>query len=305
MDGLLLVDKPSGPTSHDIVARVRRLIGERRIGHTGTLDPMASGVLPLVLGRATRLARFLSADSKTYDAVVRLGANTDTYDAQGEAVGTPWSGALPERDAIEAALRPFRGTFWQQPPAYSAKKIAGRRSYDLAREGNPSSPLPDPVAVTVHRLDLLDVSGPRVTLRLACSSGFYVRSLAHDLGATLGTGAHLAELRRIEAAGLRIEHAVPLSALEGPEGRAAAERALIPIDHMLETMPAVALTNDGVDHVRFGRELGPADAAHGFPPMRTEEAEPHVRLLAPDGRLVGLGAPSATPGLLHPAVVLM
>src|SRR5688572_13593351 len=133
MDGLLIIDKPSGPTSHDVVARVRRALGERRIGHTGTLDPAATGVLPLVLGRATRLARFLSASDKSYEAVVRLGVGTDTQDAAGAPSGPSYRGALPSREAIDRALDAFRGTFVQQPPAYSAKKIAGHRSYKIAR----------------------------------------------------------------------------------------------------------------------------------------------------------------------------
>ena len=132
MDGLLVIDKPTGPTSHDVVARMRRVLGESRIGHTGTLDPAASGVLPLVLGRATRLARFMSGSNKRYEAVVRFGQATDTYDAEGVPVGER-SLAIPSREQIESALEAFRGTFEQQPPAFSAKKIAGRRSYEAAR----------------------------------------------------------------------------------------------------------------------------------------------------------------------------
>src|SRR5262252_88967 len=133
MDGLLIIDKPAGPTSHDVVARMRRALGERRIGHTGTLDPAATGVLPLVVGRATRLARFVGASSKSYEAVVRLGVATDTADAAGLPIGPPHDGPLPSRDAIDRALSEFRGTFLQRPPAYSAKKVAGTRSYALAR----------------------------------------------------------------------------------------------------------------------------------------------------------------------------
>src|SRR5438132_2714272 len=139
MDGVLVIDKPTGPTSHDVVARVRRAIRERRIGHTGTLDPAASGVLPLVIGRATRLARFLSAGEKRYEACIRLGIVTDTGDATGSPIGAVYSGALPSRDAIESALGAFRGTFLQQPPVYSAKMIGGHRSYDLARAAARSS----------------------------------------------------------------------------------------------------------------------------------------------------------------------
>ena len=177
MDGLLLVDKPSGPTSHDIVARVRRLLGEPRVGHTGTLDPMASGVLPLVVGRATRLARFLSASDKTYDADVRLGVATDTYDAQGAATSDPHPGPMPSLQDLERALDRFRGAFLQQPPAYSAKKIGGTRSYRLARASSRAASavpaaLPAPVPVTAHAIEVLAAGGDRVTLRVACSAGF-------------------------------------------------------------------------------------------------------------------------------------
>src|SRR4051812_43461174 len=160
MDGLLVVDKPAGPTSHDVVAIVRRVVGERRIGHTGTLDPAATGVLPLVLGRATRLARFLSSSDKEYEARVRVGIETDTYDADGQPVGVAHAGLSPSRDEIDRALDAFRGTFLQKPPAYSAKKIDGQRSYALARVARlkPRAPesepraTPAPVLVTAREI---------------------------------------------------------------------------------------------------------------------------------------------------------
>src|SRR3982751_5194175 len=208
MDGLLVIDKPAGPTSHDVVARMRRALGERRIGHTGTLDPGASGVLPLVVGRATRLAKFLSGGSKIYEAIVRLGVATNTYDADGSPVGAAWTGAMPSRDAIDAALAAFRGVCLQRPPIYSAKKIDGERSYNIARASHPAQPAgpaPAAVSVTVHRLDLVGVNSEEVTLVVEASAGFYVRSLAHDLGQRLGTGAHLSALRRTQASGLTLE----------------------------------------------------------------------------------------------------
>src|SRR5262249_11801335 len=153
---------------------MRRVLGERRIGHTGTLDPAASGVLPLVLGRATRLARFLSAGEKRYEAVVRFGVATDTYDAEGTPIGTARSRVTPAREAIEVALESFRGTFVQQPPPYSAKKIAGRRSYDIARSAYSfdDAPLPAPVSVTVRRLEITRIEDDDVTLDVECSAGF-------------------------------------------------------------------------------------------------------------------------------------
>jgi tRNA pseudouridine55 synthase len=321
MDGLLIVDKPSGPTSHDVVARLRRTLRERRIGHTGTLDPMASGVLPLVLGRATRLARFLSGSDKTYEAAIRLGVSTDTCDALGRPVGDPWVGPWPELPALDAALDRFRGTFLQQPPAFSARKIEGRRSYTLARraraEGPPAASgedvlaaervataavLPAPSSVTVHALDLLDVNGPTVRVRVVCSAGFYVRSLAHDLGCALGIGAHLSALRRTASGDVTIADAVALAELEN-NGLDAA-RAVVPIDSMLPGMPAVTLASDAVKRASSGRDIGPSDVVGG-PGALTGRTIAHVRLLDPHARLVGIAEPSGTPGLLHPAVVLM
>ena len=313
MDGLLVIDKPSGPTSHDVVARVRRALGEPRIGHTGTLDPAATGVLPLVLGRATRLARFLSASDKSYEAVVRLGVATDTYDGEGVATGASHQGTLPSRDVIDRALDAFRGTFVQQPPAYSAKKIDGRRSYRLARAasrgpGDRKPPLPDPVSVTAHRIALLSVEGDRVTLNVNCSAGFYVRALADDLGTRLGIGAHLLALRRTRSGDATLDDALALEAIEREPALAA--RALVPLSRMLPGLSAVTLTSEGVRRATQGRDLGPADTETGVPPLCTGVGEkgPYaffVRLIDPAGDLVAIGAPAGTSGLLHPEVVLV
>jgi tRNA pseudouridine55 synthase len=304
MDGLLVVDKPAGPTSHDVVARMRRVLGERRIGHTGTLDPAATGVLPLVLGRATRLARFLSARDKSYDAVIRLGVATDTYDGRGVAVGPRHDGAWPSREAIAAALDRFRGTFEQQPPAFSAKKIDGRRSYTLARARGqapalPALPaLPAPVSVTARTIGIVSVDGDCVTLAIDCSAGFYVRSLAHDLGAALGTGAHLAALRRTRSGDFTLADSLPLAAAE--DDRDAALAAVIPLERMLLSLPAVVLTEQGARHAAHGRDLSAADVAGG-----TIGAAGVCRLLNRSGELVGIGQPATAPALLHPSVVLV
>lgn len=306
MDGLLIVDKPVGPTSHDVVARVRRATGERRIGHTGTLDPRASGVLPLVLGRATRLARFLSASDKTYCAVIQLGVETDSYDAAGRQVGEADAGVLPDRGAVEGALSHFRGTFMQQPPAFSAKKIGGTRSHRLARQRlrpyereapDGRASLPKPVSVTVHALELLSLEQGRITLEITCSAGFYVRSLAHDLGRRLKTGGHLAALRRTRVGELSLDQAIPLEVVERDAGAVAA--ALIPPRRTLAAMPAVTLTEEGVRRARQGRDLGTGDLAE----PRGAEGHDYTRLLDESGDLVGIAEPAA--GLLHPSVVLV
>ena len=177
MDGVLLVDKPSGPTSHDVVARLRSVTGEPSVGHTGTLDPLASGLLPLVFGRATRLSAHLTGGDKTYAAVIRLGFATGTDDAQGERLGAPAAtGPMPTRAAIDAALADFRGTFAQMPPRHSAKKVGGKKSYDMARQDQPLAL--EPVSVTVRSLELTGFDGDQLRVTLSASAGFYVRAIS-------------------------------------------------------------------------------------------------------------------------------
>lgn len=304
MDGLLVIDKPVGPTSHDVVARVRQVLGERRVGHTGTLDPAASGVLPLVIGRATRLAQFLSRADKVYEATIRLGVKTDTYDGLGQPVGAPHLGALPTQAAIDRALDEFRGEFLQRPPAYSAKKVGGHRSYKVAREaardGHRGRSLPAAVSVTAHAIELVGVEADRLALRVTCGAGFYVRSLAHDLGEILGIGAHLEALRRTRSGDAAIADALPLATVErDPE---AAVRTLVPLAQMLPQLAAVVLTDEGVRRAVHGLDLGPADVDGGPGGM---ESRPTVRLLDSRGVMVGIAVPGRAPGLLHPCVVLM
>ena len=300
MDGLLVVDKPAGPTSHDVVARVRRALDEPRVGHTGTLDPAATGVLALVLGRATRLAQFLSGTTKSYEAVVRFGFATDTGDAQGRTVDRAGSAPMPSRDAIDAALDEFRGAFLQQPPAFSAKKIDGKRSHELARARRTAAPpLPAPAPVTVHRLDIVRCEADRVTLTLDCSAGFYVRSLAHDLGERLGVGAHLAALRRTRVGDFTVDGALPLEAIERRPVQAAA--AVLPMAAMLPRLPEFTLTPDGVRRAINGCELGPGDGAQS--PLVDPQSP--VRLLDRAGVLVGIARTGNRPGFLHPSVIVM
>jgi tRNA pseudouridine55 synthase len=307
MDGLLVIDKPVGPTSHDVVTRVRRLLGERRVGHTGTLDPGASGVLPLVVGRATRLARFLSAARKSYEAAIQLGVATDTGDSAGTPVGRVFQGAFPGRESIDRALDAFRGTFLQQPPAYSAKKIGGMRSHRLARAAAHAlaapPALPAPVRVTVHALELGSVEGGRVTLHVDCSAGFYVRGLAHDLGQRLGIGGHLAALTRVRSGHLTLADAAVLTALELDPPAALA--ALVPLAQMLPGLTALTLTHEGVRRATHGLDLGPADFEGGFLACASAPGTRPLRLLDGAGALVAVAEPIEGSGLLHPAVVLV
>ena len=298
-DGVLVVDKTQGPTSHDVVAIARRALGVSRIGHTGTLDPMATGVLPLVVGRATRLAQFLTAGDKDYEATVAFGRTTDTYDALGKALSG--SDARPDRGQLDAALAKFRGSFEQTPPAYSAKNIDGERSYELARKMKTGgvATLPKAVTVTARQLEIVSFDGDTTCLRMSVTAGFYVRSLAHDLGAALGMGAVLAALRRTRSGEFGLEGAVPLAAVLQSSQEALALR-LVPFDKLLAGLPSVTLRAPvQVERVKNGLEVAPEDLLVVVSPLPAL-----VRLLGPDGALVGLARPGKTAGFLHAAVVL-
>lgn len=297
---MLVVDKPAGPTSHDVVDRVRRGLGVRRAGHTGTLDPFATGVLPVCVGKATRLAQFLSGADKTYRATVRLGFATTTDDLTGEAIGDPRPVAVT-RESVAAACRALVGPQMQEAPTYSAKRVQGRRAYDLARVGVLA---PRPVSpVVVHAFDVLAVDGDRVEVEARCSAGTYVRALARDLGEALGTGAHLVALRRTASGDFSETQAVAWDAI-GPDA------PVIAMERLLPEMPAVTVTAAGLDGLRHGRPLDRSLVASGFP-----SASPpvRVRVLDAEGRLAALAVPrgfeTPAPGLtiepvLHPDIVL-
>ena len=297
MDGVLVIDKPAGPTSHDVVARMRRVLRMKRIGHTGTLDPFATGVLPLVVGRATRLASFLSGDEKEYEAGIRFGLATDTYDGTrlaGETIPAP---PALDRASIENALAGFRGTFQQMPPPFSAKKIEGVPAYKLARRNKPVALKPVPVTVIELVLQAYDDGLARVRLR--ATAGFYVRSLAHDLGQRLGCGAHLEWLRRTRAGQFGLDGAITLAEAEADAGRATA--SILPLETLLPQLPAVTLNDRGIWRVTHGNEVGPGDIAAraAVPPP-----EGRCRLFDGGGRLLGIGEPRPG-GLLHPILVLV
>lgn len=282
-EGLLLVDKPAGWTSHDVVARVRRLAGTRRVGHAGTLDPMATGLLLLGLGRATRLLGHLSLADKDYLAGIRLGVATSTDDAEGEPVARsaqPWT-----EDAVRAAMARLTGRIEQIPPAFSAIKTAGQRSYARARAGEQVHLEPRPV--TVHRFELVAVSGDLLSAEVSCSSGTYVRALARDLGRELGGHAHLASLRRTRIGGYRLDDAAGLPVLEG----------LAP--DRLPVLPLSAAVSAGFPR----RELDAAAAAdlrHGRPVPPTGAPGTHGAF-GPDGALLALIADRG--GAARPVVV--
>jgi tRNA pseudouridine55 synthase len=299
MNGVLVIDKPEGPTSHDVVARLRRATGVKQVGHTGTLDPIASGVLALVIGRATRLAQFLTNTEKEYEARIRLGLETDTYDVTGKPRSRGADRRRVEslnRSQVEEALHEFRGSFLQRAPPFSAKKIHGIRAYHLARRGTPVQPTPSPVWVS--RLEVTDFHQDLLTLRLTCSPGFYVRSLAHDFGERLRTGACLQALRRLRNGEFCLDQAVALDAIE--RDSAVARERLLPMSSLLGAFPGVTLTSDGVRRAARGNEVG---REHMLGPAALSATR--VRLLDPGGQLIAIAEPARQPGLLHPAVVVV
>jgi tRNA pseudouridine55 synthase len=239
VNGLLVVDKPGGMTSHDVVSRVRRLTGEQSVGHLGTLDPMATGVLPLLLGRYTRLAQFFSTAEKTYTGAIRFGFATDTYDAEGAPVGAVVEPSLTLETVRTAAL-PFHGEVEQMPPAYSAKKIGGKPAYKLAREGKPVELTPK--RIYIHQFSIEGLDGDTASFTMTVSAGGYVRSVAHELGQALGCGGHLSSLRRTQAGVFTLEQAWTLETLGGL-GQTVEEALLHPRRLLLE-MPSV--TGDAV-----------------------------------------------------------
>jgi tRNA pseudouridine55 synthase len=276
------VDKPAGLTSHDAVHRIRRALGTRAVGHTGTLDPFATGLLVVLVGRATRLARFVEGQPKTYLATARLGVRTDTDDRTGRVLETAATGSGLPAAAVAEALAGFRGEQRQRPPSFSAKHVGGERSYRLARRGE-SVDLPE-ARVTVHRIELVAHRDDMVTFRTTVSAGTYVRALARDLGERLGVGAHLVELRREAVGPLRVEDAVPLTEVSPAHLR--------PARSVLGHLPALDLDAAGRREVLHGRVV---DAA-GQGGSGAEVA------LLWEGELVAVAREDA--GVLRPAVVL-
>jgi tRNA pseudouridine55 synthase len=295
MDGVLLIDKPSGPTSHDVVVRLRKTTGEKSIGHTGTLDPRATGLLPLVLGRATRLASYLTGGDKTYEATLKLGFATDTDDADGRPLGEPASN-LPSDAAIDDSLCAFLGPIDQTPPMHSAKKIGGRKAYEMARNDEPV--VLKPAAVTVRAIERTGREGDQVRIRVTASAGFYVRALARDLGARLGCGAHLTALRRTKSGTFDISSAMPLEQAERL-GRDVVAHVLPPAAALPDLL-AVRPNDAGLRRALHGNPLGPEHLDGRWLPPATNPAP--VRIVAADGRLIALARSRG--GALHPIVVL-
>lgn len=258
LSGVLVVDKPIGLTSHDVVQEVRNGTKLRRAGHTGTLDPRASGVLVVLIGPAVRLSEYVSATDKRYQAVLQLGATTDTYDADGKITSNAVVNITEEQ--FQTALNKFVGEIEQVPPPYSAVKVKGRKSYELARKGE-AVELP-PRKINVYKLELLDWDPPEAVLDIDCSSGTYVRSLANDLGKELGCGAHLIGLRRTKSGKFTLRNAVSLSTLKEAFVRGDWYQYIIPASEALPDWPVVELTPDQADTIRYGNRIPAASTEH-------------------------------------------
>jgi tRNA pseudouridine55 synthase len=301
LDGILIVAKPAGPTSHDVVALVRRLALTRRVGHGGTLDPFATGVLPVFLGRATRLVEFHLGDRKAYRATICFGASSTTDDLDGEL--SPVDGPGPDRAAVEAALGALVGPISQRPPAYSAIKLGGRRAYAMARAGE--APTLPPRDVTIHRLDLVgwddtDLDRPIAVVEVDCSAGTYVRSIARDVGRTTGGAAYLGALVRTASGEFRLDGAHSLETIRAAasDGPAGLLRLLLPIDAGLDRFPRVVLTEREVAAVGRGQFVRPVAGL----PTASVPGEP-VIAVDPAGRPVAVAV--VRDGRLAPDKVLI
>ena len=277
----MLIDKPAGPTSHDVVARVRRAFNTRAVGHAGTLDPFATGLLVVLVGRATRLARFVERQAKRYRAEVTIGVATDTDDATGTVIAESAPSSWPDAATIREALRGLEGTYPQRPPAYSARKVEGKRAYAIARAGG--SPVLEARDVTVHSMRLLEWTPPVASIEAVVSAGTYVRSIARDLGERLGSVAHCSALRRESIGPFEAAHAVTLDALTGSE-------ALLPPLALLGGMPRIELDADGLSAVSHGR------------PVRAESAAVAEAALVAGDRLIAIA--EGVDGWWQPRVVM-
>ncbi len=290
MNGILVIDKPSGMTSHDVVNRVRRLLKERSVGHLGTLDPMATGVLPLVLGKLTRLAQFYNGAEKSYQGQIRLGFATDTYDAEGEPAGEKQIVQVTLEGLRELACR-FRGEIQQMPPPFSAKKIAGVPAYKLARKKQEVTL--EPVRVEIKEFEILNLEGELASFRARVSSGTYMRSVAHDIGQLLGVGAHLACLRRTGVGEFTEIDACTLERLESAAPSGEFQALLIHPRRILPSFPSVTADEANVNRIRHGQAVN-------LPEM---SRAPLVKVFAGQAELIAIASRVAGT-LFHPKVVL-
>jgi len=265
MNGIFNIDKPQRMTSHDVVARVRRIIGQRRVGHAGTLDPMATGVLPVVVGTATRLVEYLADADKAYRATLMLGITSDTYDREGTLTPTRYEGSMPSRQELDTALERFRGEIEQLPPMHSAVKVGGKKLYELARQGVEIER--QARRVTITRLDVEVYRPPILQIFVECSKGTYIRSLAHDLGAVLGTGAYLDALVRTRHGPFTLEEATTLEGIEAAMQQDTWQESLYPPEHILAGWQTYITTPQEERDLIQGKPLQLAAPQDGARPM--------------------------------------
>lgn len=304
LSGVFIIDKPANFTSHDVVARTRKILNIRQVGHFGTLDPFATGVLPLAVGKATRFAQFYLKSRKAYEGTIRFGFATDTYDATGRPTAQA-EGALPGAAPIEAVMREFTGRIRQTPPPFSAKRVAGVRAYELARKQKEVHL--EPVEVEIYAFELLSFDESAGDLRFAveCSGGTYVRSLASDLGVRLNYPAHLAALRRTGVAEFRVERAVTIERLEELAAAGRAGEVMVPLESLLPDCPELVVRGREEKNVRNGHsfELAPSLRANrGSVPGRSP-AIPVLKVINADRRMIAV-ARCVSDGVYHPDLVL-
>jgi len=293
MDGVIVVDKPAGWTSHDAVNKLRRLAGTRRVGHLGTLDPAATGVLPLVVGRATRLSQFYARSEKVYDAVIHFGYATDTYDSDGQPIGEGRNFPV-DSDMLEQHLYEFRGEIRQVPPPISAKKVGGKPAYRLARK-NIAVEL-KPVEVIIHSLKLLAVNGAEARIEVYCSAGTYLRSIAHDLGRSVGCGAFLKSLRRLRCGDFELDQARNIEGLQELAAAGRLEEVVIPAAGLLPQFPNETVDAITEKQIRQGRDFRVS-------PFRVARSQRYVKAVTAGGELIAIGE-ARLPNVYHPIVVL-
>jgi tRNA pseudouridine55 synthase len=302
MDGIILIDKPQGATSHDMVAEARKILNFKKIGHFGTLDPLATGLLVLAAGKATRLFPFFSREDKVYEGSARLGHSTDTYDSEGRPT-SPEKTEFPPEQPLTEALKKFEGTLLQKPPSYSAKKHMGKPLYKLAR-AHQEVPL-KPSQVFVHSFQIRGYRPPFLDFEVKCSSGTYIRSLVHDLGRDLGCGAHLTALRRISSGRFRLKDARSMPEVRGLSEAGDFEKFLIPMEILLPEFPKVILDETGSRLAGHGQAIS---AEHFLKVISTDPTLPEgqiLRLFSPSGRLLALARRKKPGESYHPFVVLM
>jgi len=301
ISGVLIIDKPAGMTSHDVVARVRRLLGIRQIGHFGTLDPFATGVLPLSVSKATRFAQFYLKSRKAYEGAIRLGFSTDTYDGTGKQTSeeVPVSVEVGE---LEKLFREFTGRLMQTPPPYSAKRIGGTRAYQLARQNKPVQLTP--VEVEVYALELLSFDGIRAHFAVECSGGTYVRSVAHDIGQRLGCGAHLEGLRRTTVAEFTLDKAVTLDALEVAIREQKLESCIVPLEALLPDCPELVVRGREEKSVRHGHKFELAQTERFGRGTGRVQSVSLLKIMNPDRRLIAV-ARHVSGSIYHPDLVLV